>query len=140
MPRLRCGQDLSSATRGILCSLRCRLPGNPLRCAPFCTGHSESHENWGDRRAQGSTRRARSQKTRKSFRAPADRRAPKRTSVTYLFFCDESYDSPKSKRVAGAPPLEPKSYVEGGLFGDPKPWARVERLWREKNKRVGVSR
>ncbi len=60
--------------------------------------------------------------------------------MTYLFFCDESYDSPKSKRIAGASPLEPKSYVVGGFFGDPKTWARVERLWREKNRRVGVSR
>jgi hypothetical protein len=60
--------------------------------------------------------------------------------LTYLFFCDESYDSPKSKRVAGAPPLEPKSYVVGGFVGDPNAWARVDGLWREKNKRVGVSR
>ena len=75
MPRLRFGQDWSSTIRGSLCSSRCRPPGNPWRCGPFCTGHSGSRENWADRRAPESSRRARSRKTRKSFPAPADRRA-----------------------------------------------------------------
>ena len=59
----------------VLCWLKSRPPGNPWRCGPSCTGRSGSRENWEDRRAQGSIRRARNQKTRRSSRAPAGRRA-----------------------------------------------------------------
>lgn len=62
-------------------------------------------------------------------------RAPlKRHIVVFRFYCDESYDSPKSKGG------EPISYVVGGFWGDQRVWERVERLWDEKNKRVRVKR
>ena len=31
--------------------------------------------------------------------------------MTYLFFCDESYDTPTIKRITGAPLPEPRSYI-----------------------------
>src|SRR6202161_2098907 len=61
--------------RGNLCSLRSQPPGNPLRCEPFCIERSGSRANSGDRPARGSIRRARNQKMRRSFRAPAGRQA-----------------------------------------------------------------
>ncbi len=56
----------------------------------------------------------------------------------YRFFCDESYDSTNVKRIPGAPPFEPRSYVVGGFFGNQGIWEKVEKLWNEKNERVGV--
>src|ERR1700723_1067421 len=61
--------------RGNLCWLRSQPPGNLLRCGPSCIERSGSLANWGDRPARGSIRRARNQKMRRSFRAPADRQA-----------------------------------------------------------------
>jgi hypothetical protein len=54
--------------------------------------------------------------------------------MAYIFYCDESYDPPKSKGVGS------KSYVVGGFFGDDRVWQRVEQRWVEKNKRVRVTR
>jgi hypothetical protein len=56
------------------------------------------------------------------------------------FYCDESYDPPKSKRPKGPAPLEPKCYVVGGFISDPDSWRKIERRWDAKNKRVKVER
>jgi hypothetical protein len=68
------------------------------------------------------------------------RDAAKRFIVEFSFFCDESYDPPKTKRLKGSPPLEPKCYVVGGFIGDQRTWEKVEGRWDRKNKRVGVPR
>lgn len=54
--------------------------------------------------------------------------------VIFKFYCDESHDSPSSKKT------EPKSYVVGGFFGGQGTWEKVERRWKERNERAGVSR
>lgn len=51
--------------------------------------------------------------------------------MIFGFYCDESYDS-RAK--------DPKTYSVAGFFGDQKTWARVERRWDSKNKRVKVPR
>jgi hypothetical protein len=64
----------------------------------------------------------------------------RRYLLIFKFFCDESYDSPKEKRPKGAAPLEPKSYVVGGFFGDQRTWEKVERRWKSRNDRKGIAR
>lgn len=49
-------------------------------------------------------------------------------------FCDESHDSPASKRT------EPRSYMMAGFFADENTWAKIEGRWDAKNKRVRVPR
>src|SRR5215469_5461723 len=57
------------------CSSGCRPRRNPLRCEPSCKGRSGSRESWVDRQGQESARPLRTQKTHKSSRALAGKRA-----------------------------------------------------------------
>jgi hypothetical protein len=58
----------------------------------------------------------------------------KRYIVIFKFYCDESHDSPASKRA------EPQSYVVGGLFADQSTWAKIETRWKRRNDLDGVPR
>jgi hypothetical protein len=60
--------------------------------------------------------------------------------VNFWFFCDESFDPPKTKAPKGSPPLEPTCYVVGGFISDYKSWEKIGRRWQRKNERVGVAR
>jgi len=60
--------------------------------------------------------------------------------VLFLFACDESYDSPKVKLPKGSPRFEPNTYVVAGFFANEKTWRRVERRWKDANKRYNVPR
>jgi hypothetical protein len=60
--------------------------------------------------------------------------------VEFRFFCDESYDPPKTKSVKGQARLEPKCYIVGGMFGDQLTWETVARRWAYRNKIEKVKR
>jgi hypothetical protein len=64
----------------------------------------------------------------------------KRFIVEFCFYCDESYDPPKTKAPKGAPPLEPTCFVVGGFMGDQPTWKKVEKRWARKNKTEKVAR
>jgi Protein of unknown function (DUF3800) len=63
-----------------------------------------------------------------------DRSAERRVFLIFRFYCDESHDSPPTKKT------ECKSYVVGGMFGDEQSWNKVERGWSRKNSLEGVGR
>jgi hypothetical protein len=85
-PRLHFWQIGLQRCAVVTCSSRSRPLGNPLRCGPFCTGRSGNRGSPGDRQARESIRRARNQKTRRSSRGLAGRRAkPVSHRETMLF-------------------------------------------------------
>lgn len=58
----------------------------------------------------------------------------KRYIVIFKFYCDESHDSPTSRRT------EPKSYVVAGFFADQSTWTKIETRWKRRNDLEGVPR